>query len=251
MAVAFESIRVEESPPVARVVLAQPAVSNRIGRSILAELTAACAAISAREDISLVLVTAEGPDFSLGWDDDVRAGDVGLDPFGCLASLPIPVLCAVHGRVSSAGLELALACDIRVARDDARVGCPDMLSGRMPLGGAAARLPRIAGRTMASAMLLLGEEIDADAAYRCGLVSRVLPSATFTAGVDEMVGRITANGPLGLRYAKEAVVNGLELPLEHGLRYELDLSIILQTTHDRAEGVSAFLEKRRPEFEGR
>jgi enoyl-CoA hydratase/carnithine racemase len=104
---------------------------------------------------------------------------------------------------------------------------------------------------MASAMLLLGEEIDAEAAYRCGLVSRVLPFASFDSELDGVISRIITNGPLGLRYAKEAVLNGLEVPLDQGLRYELDLSVILQTTADRAEGVSAFVEKRPPEFEGR
>jgi enoyl-CoA hydratase/carnithine racemase len=100
-------------------------------------------------------------------------------------------------------------------------------------------------------MLLLGDELDAAAAYRCGLVSRVIPSGDFEAQTDALAARIAANGPIALRYAKEAILNGIELPLDQALRYELDLSVILQTTRDRAEGVQAFLEKRRPRFEGR
>jgi enoyl-CoA hydratase/carnithine racemase len=100
-------------------------------------------------------------------------------------------------------------------------------------------------------MLLLGDELDAQAAYRTGLVSRVFSTASCISDTEALVKRIVANGPLALRYAKELVRNGLEVPLDQALRYELDLSVILQTTQDRSEGVKAFLEKRKPEFKGR
>jgi enoyl-CoA hydratase/carnithine racemase len=100
-------------------------------------------------------------------------------------------------------------------------------------------------------MLLLGEELDADAAYRAGLVSRVVPALDLAAAAEAIVTTIAGHGPLALRYAKEAVRHGSELPLDQALRYELDLSVILQTTRDRAEGVDAFLQKRPPNFEGR
>ena len=251
----YKTLRLNRDGSIARVTLARPDDANRIDLRCLRELAEACEAISGWEAVSLVLVGADGPDFCGGWDNAARAGLASsmdaLDPFGCLAALPMPVLAALHGAVASAGLELALACDLRIAREDARFSMPDVSAGIMPLGGATARLPRIAGRTVASAMLLLGDELDAAAAHRCGLVSRVIAAANFAADVEAIAGRIAANGPLGLRYAKEAVHNGIELPLDQALRYELDLSIILQTTRDRAEGVQAFLEKRPPEFEGR
>jgi enoyl-CoA hydratase/carnithine racemase len=251
----YETLRLQAMAPIARITLARSDSANRIDLRALRELSDACEVVSGTEGVCLVVVDAEGPDFCAGWEADARsslqASMDHLDPFGCLAGLPVPMLAAMQGTVASAGLELALACDLRIARADARFACPDVLDGAVPLAGATARLPRVAGRTVASAMLLLGDELDAEGAYRCGLVSRVLAVEGFSGEVDAIAGRITANGPLGLRYAKEAVHNGIELPLDQALRYELDLSIILQTTRDRSEGVQAFLEKRPPEFEGR
>jgi enoyl-CoA hydratase/carnithine racemase len=173
------------------------------------------------------------------------------DPFGCVAGLPMPVLASVQGAVTSAGLELALACDIRVASEDSRFTLPDVAAGGLPLAGGSQRLPRVVGRSVATSMLLLGDELDAQAAYRAALVSRVFPAQSLAGETEALVQRIVANGPLALRYAKELVHNGLEVPLDQGLRYELDLSVILQTTGDRADGVQAFLEKRKPRFEAR
>ena len=235
--------------------LARPHEGNRADLRHLQELADACEVIAGMDGISLVVITGEGADFCLGWTEEasgtLRSSMDHLDPFGCLAALPVPVLATVRGSAASAGLELALACDMRVACDDARFSCPDVSMGSMPLAGASARLPRIAGRTVAAAMLLLGDELDAQAAYACGLVSRVFPAEQFDAEVEVLANRMAANGPIALRYAKEAILNGIELPLDQALRYELDLSIILQTTRDRAEGVQAFLEKRPPHFEGR
>ena len=251
----YKTLRLEQEGSIARLALARPDNANRIDLRCLQELTDACETISRTEGIALAVLTGDGPDFCAGWDAEaqahLRSTADHLDPFGCIGALPVPVLAALQGEVASAGLELALVCDLRIARADARFACPDIEAGSMPLGGATARLPRIAGRTVAASMLLLGEELDAEAAYRCGLVSRVLPVAGFDDALKSIEQRITANGPLGLRYAKEAVHNGIELPLDQALRYELDLSIILQTTRDRAEGVEAFRDKRPPRFEGR
>jgi enoyl-CoA hydratase/carnithine racemase len=254
--VEYRSLRLTLEPPLARIVLARPEAGNRVDTRMLHELESAAEEIGAQPSISLVVLSGEGHDFCAGWDEVAKAELVKpdatvADPFGCLASLPGPVLVAVHGSVHSAGLELALASDIRIASSDARFALPDVGEGRLPLAGGSQRLPRVVGRSVATSMLLLGDELDADVAYRAGLVSRVFPPEHLPDETDALARRIAANGPIALRYVKEAIHNGIELPLDQALRYELDLSVILQTTRDRAEGVRAFLEKRRPDFEGR
>jgi enoyl-CoA hydratase/carnithine racemase len=252
----YRNLRLTLDAPIARLTLARPADANRIDSRTLVELQDATSTIAATEGIALVVLDADGADFSLGWDaatrDELQAQLAtafgALDPFGCLADLPCPVLAVVNGRAHGAGLELALAADVRICSADASFALPDLEDGRLPLAGGTQRLPRIVGRSRGASMLLLAEAIDAETALAAGLVSRVFPTNALAADATALAVRIASRGPVGLRYAKEAVHKGLELPLEHALRYELDLSIILQTTADRAEGVQAFLEKRPPTF---
>jgi enoyl-CoA hydratase/carnithine racemase len=256
MALGLEALKLHIEGPVARVVLARPQAGNRVDARMLRDLASVCETVSDADGVALVVLTGEGASFCEGWDEETRvalANDRASnpDPFGCLAKLPMPVVASMRGPVNGAGLELALACDIRVCSEDARFAIPDVSTGNLPLAGGSQRLPRIVGRSVAASMLLLGDELDAQAAYRTGLVSRVFSTASCISDTEALVKRIVANGPLALRYAKELVRNGLEVPLDQALRYELDLSVILQTTQDRSEGVKAFLEKRKPEFKGR
>jgi enoyl-CoA hydratase/carnithine racemase len=250
----YQTLRLSIEDAVARITLARPESGNRIDGRLLRELDAACEAINDSESASLVVLQAEGRAFCTGWEDSTAAAVAAdasrLDPFGCLVNLLCPVLASMQGAVVGAGLELALACDMRVAAEDARFSVPDVSAGRLPLAGGSARLPRIAGRTVASAMLLLGDELDAASAYRAGIVSRVFETGSLEAETGMLARRIAANGPTALRYAKEVILGGIDLPLDQALRRELDLSIILQTTRDRTEGVQAFLERRSPEFRG-
>jgi enoyl-CoA hydratase len=243
----FRTLHLQIDGPIARLTLTRPDEANRIDDRALRELTDACEAISASDAARVALLSAEGADFCAGWSDNVQPG---LDPFGPIAGLPTPVIAAVQGAVLSGGLELALACDVRIASEDARFGLPEVSEGSLPRGGGSQRLPRIAGRAIAASMLLLGDELDAQGAYRAGLVSRVVPAKRLTPEAEALATRIAAHGPLALHYAKEAVQHGGELSLDQALRYELDLSVILQTTQDRAEGVQAFIEKRPPKFRG-
>jgi enoyl-CoA hydratase len=162
-----------------------------------------------------------------------------------------PVIAVIEGDAREEGLELALACDIRIASDEAVLRHGAVAAGRLPAWGATQRLPRLAGRGAAAAMILLGEPLRASDAARCGLVNMISPRAEVRAAAHRLASVMASRGPLALRYAKEAMRHGLDMPLEQALRYETDLTVILQTTHDRREGVQAFLQKRPPRFSGR
>jgi enoyl-CoA hydratase/carnithine racemase len=194
-----------------------------------------------------------------GWSASVlgeaeRLGGV-LAPLGAgfeaLALVPQPTVAAIRGAAHSAGLELALACDIRVAAQGATFAMPETGAGLVPRGGGTQRLPRAVGRAQALRLLLTGERIDAAEALRIGLVSEVVPDGEELAAATAVATAIASRGPLATRFAKEAIRRGVELPLEEALRLELELTVLLQTTADRAEGVRAFVERRDPEFSGR
>jgi enoyl-CoA hydratase len=248
----YRSLRLALEPPIARLTLTNGR-GNLLDSRLLRELEDAAAAIASTDAIALVKLDAAGPDFCLGWQPQARDGlPAGVaDVFAFIAGLPCPVVAVIQGKAQSGGLELALAADVRVCSALARFACPDVSHGRRPRAGGSQRLPRIVGRSLAAAMLLLGDELDAGAALAAGLVSRVFHAASLAQDSDGLAQRIATRGPIALRYAKEAVHNGLDMSLEQGLLYELDLSVILQTTADRAEGVRAFLEKRPPQFDGR
>lgn len=231
------------------------------GETITA-LRSACEPLSDDGSVRCVVLTGSGGAFSNGWVWDALVGDEGSlleaaraqgmlsDPFGCLAGLARPVVCALNGDAHGAGLELALACDVRIAAEGARFSLPEAGLGLLPMAGGTQRLPRLVGRGRALEMILSGEPIDATEALRISLVSVVVPTARLAKEAERIATRIAEQGPLATRYAKEAVSRGIDMPLEQGLRYETDLTVILQTTEDRQEGVRAFLDKRKPKFKG-
>jgi enoyl-CoA hydratase len=248
---AYQRLRLAFEDRIARLTL----TSTVMDAALLDELPRAAEAISAQDNVSVVLLDADGPDFCPVWAEDAierrLQPDAPADPFGCLADLPQPVIAPIRGRCHDAGLELALACDIRLAASDATFAMTGLSTGLPALAGGSQRLPRIAGRTRATSMLLLGDVLDAESAQRTGLISRVLPNDTFEADSLAVARTVASRGPIALHYAKEAVHQGMDMPLDQAVRLELDFSIILQTTADRAEGIKAFLEKRKANFEGR
>jgi enoyl-CoA hydratase/carnithine racemase len=218
-------------------------------------LAAAAAQIAAdTEAIRAVVVTGSETTFCAGWSAQTLAAATASPPpvagINALAAIPQPVVAAIEGSAHAAGLEIALACDIRVAGEGASFEMPETGRGAVPNGGGTQRLPRIVGRAHALRLLLTGEQIDADEAKRIGLISAVAAAGGATAAAQSIAEAIASRGPIATRFAKEAVHRGAEMALEQALRYELDLTVLLQTTDDRAEGVSAFTEKRPPKFTG-
>jgi enoyl-CoA hydratase/carnithine racemase len=228
-----------------------------IGRAESEALIDAADAVAGAQDVRAVIVRSGAADFCSGWSEAVLEepeGIEGVPALGrgieALAGIAQPVVAAITGRAHSAGLEIALACDIRVAAADASFAAPETALGLVPRGGATQRLPRAVGRAAALRMLLAGEEIDAVEARRIGLVSRVVSSGELEGAARAIAEAIASRGPIATRFAKEAVHRGAEMTLEHALRYELDLTVLLQSTSDRAEGVRAFVAKRPPHFVG-
>src|SRR2546426_10456078 len=148
---------------------------------------------------------------------------------------PHPIIAAIRGYTLGGGLELALACDIRIAAEDAQLGLTEVNLAIIPGGGGTQRLPRLVGRGRALEMILTGARIDAREAWRIGLVERVVPAADVLAAARGLARALAEKDAVALRYAKEAVVKGLELPLANGLRLENDLATLLRTTQGRAE----------------
>ncbi|MGE0685373.1 MAG: enoyl-CoA hydratase/isomerase family protein [Dehalococcoidia bacterium] len=252
----YQRLRFSIDGRIARITLSSAVTGNRIDARLLRELDDAGEIISTSPDVAVVQLDAEGAHFCLGWEDATRdslqqgTGAV-VDPFAAIADLACPTVAVIQGGALSGGFELALACDIRIAETTARFVLPEVTEGRLPLAGATQRLPRIAGKATVLSMLLLGEELDAERAYRAGIISRLAGAGELEAEAESLVGAIASRGPLALRYAKEATVRGIDMTLDQGLRFETDLSVILQSTADRAEGLRAFFEKRPPQFEGR
>ena len=168
-----------------------------------------------------------------------------------IARMDRPTIAAINGDAIGQGLEMALACDIRIAVKTSRFGLPQIRSGKIPWDGGTQRLTRLVGRGKALEMILSGETIGSEEAHRIGLVSQVVPSEELMGIVMKMAREMASKGSIALRYTKEAVYQGMDLTLEQGLRLEADLYFLIHTTKDREEGIKAFREKKTPKFEGK
>ena len=221
----------------------------RIDASAAQALCDAAERIGFDESVGVAVIQGSAGAFCLG----VEGGgewETRHDWVAAVGALAVPVVAAIAGDAIAEGAELAMACDLRLASVTARFAFPHLGQGRLPRHGATQRLPRLVGRMRALDLLISGRRIGAREAERIGLASSVVPAAKLDAAVRRIVGELSAKGPIALRLAKEAVLKGLDLTLDQGIRLEQDLYVLLQTTADRAEGVRAFLAKRPPKFRG-
>jgi len=235
---------------IAWVTLERPDTGNSITPDVAQALCDAVADIEADDSVIVVVLTAAGSDFCRGVEEHGE-WEQRIDWVEATARLTRPVVAAIDGDAIAEGLELALACDLRVVSDRARFAMPQLIDGRLPCHGGTQRLPRIVGPMRALDLLLTGRAVTAAEAESIGLVSRVAAHRDFRKALDGVVGELRSKGPIALRYAKEAVLKGSDLTLDQGMRLEEDLYVLLQTTGDRQVGIRAFLEKRKPVFRGK
>jgi enoyl-CoA hydratase len=258
----YQSIRVERADGRATVTVARPDKLNALNGQTIAELERAFQDLAADADVRGLIITGEGEKaFVAGADiaelarmgpiDGIGVSRQGQEAFRLLERMGKPVIAAVNGYALGGGMELALACHLRIASENARFGLPEVKLGIIPGYGGTVRLPRIVGRGRALELILTGDMIPAQRAYEIGLVNRVVPVGEVRAAAEQLLDGILKNGPIALRFALEAVDRSLETGIDEGLGLEAHLFGLLASTEDMREGMGAFLEKREARFQAR
>ena len=261
-ALQLENVLYEKKGPIAYVTISRPKVMNALNRATIADLRAAFEDAQDDSAVRGVILTGAGDKaFAAGADINEVVNETALQAeestrtgqavTSLIENLGKPVIAAVNGFALGGGCELAMACTIRIASDSAKFGQPEVKLGIMPGYGGSQRLPRLVGKGRALQIILSGEVIGAQEAYRIGLVNEVVPPANLMARAEAILNQINANGPVGVKYSIEAVNKGMDTSLEEGLRIEAALFAICAGTEDKKEGTSAFLAKRAPNFQGR
>jgi len=261
-ALQLQNILYEKKGPIAYVILNRPKVMNALNHATMAELKEAFE--DARDDSAVrgVILTGSGEKaFAAGADISELAKQTAVEAeentrFGqavtdLIENLGKPVVAAVNGFALGGGCELAMACTLRVAAESAKFGQPEVKLGIMPGFGGSQRLPRLVGKGRALQIILSGQMISAQEAYRIGLVNDLVPAPYVILRAEETLKQIVANGPLGVKFSLEAVNKGMETSLAEGLVIEASLFALCIGTEDKKEGTTAFLEKRAPQFHGR
>ncbi len=257
-----EELLYEVRDGVAWITLNRPEALNAIDEAQRLRVIAAFEQAEAAPEVAVIVLRAAGERaFSAGADqkaahgftspDDYRATRRGR-PFATrLDGFAKPTIAAVQGFCIGLGLELALACDLRVASEDARFSLPEVAVGLIPSSGVSKRLAAVVGLGRALEMVLTGRRVGAAEALAMGLVNRVVPPGELEAAASELAGAIAANAPLAVRYARERLRSGLDQSMADAVRAETDLLALLMVSEDRAEAAKAFREKRKPVFKGR
>jgi enoyl-CoA hydratase len=258
----LENLLYEKKGAVAYITLNRPKVLNALNKATIAELTAAFG--DSRDDTAVrgVIFTGAGDKaFAAGADVSEVVNDTPLEAeektrhgqalTTLIENLGKPVIAAVKGFALGGGCELAMACTIRLAAETAKFGQPEVKLGIMPGYGGTQRLPRLIGKGRALQLILSGDIISAQEAYRIGLVNEVVPNDSLMARAEVILKQINSNAPQSVKFSIEAVNKGLETSLSEGLLLESSLFAICAATEDKKEGTSAFLAKRAPKFQGR
>jgi enoyl-CoA hydratase len=257
-----QTLLVATNDGVCTVTINRPDKLNALNSQVMRELDELFTALAADPQVKGVILTGAGEKaFVAGADIGELATQSPVDGkehtlrgqavLERIETLGKPVIAAINGFALGGGCEIAMACHVRVASENAKLGTPEVKLGIMCGYGGTQRLARLVGRGRALELLLTGEMIDAAEAYRIGLVNKVVPRDGLLAEAEALLRRMLANGPLSLRFTLEAVRAGHELPLAQGLFLEATLFGLICASEDKREGTTAFLEKRPPKFQGR
>ncbi len=266
-----QKVLYEVKDQIAWITLNRPESLNAVNREMQKDIINFCRQANEDSMVQVVIFKGAGEKaFSVGGDlkDRARANEVGgaasplesrqarfapgvHTPPQAVAALNKPSIALVHGYVIGSGLLISLACDIRIAADNAKLGLSEVRRGFMPASGGTQRMARLVGIPKALEICLSGELVDAQEAYRIGLVNRLVPYGQLIEAGEEMAQSFVKGAPLALRCIKEAIYKGSELSLEEGMRLESDLAVMVLTTEDSKEGPRAFAEKRQPVWKGK
>ena len=259
---AYDNLLFEVSEQIARITFNRPNVLNALNRKTMDELGDCLKKVRADDAIRVLILTGAGEKaFIAGADINELSQQTpvngreftlyGQEIIHRLETLGKPAIAAINGFALGGGCEVALACTLRIASRNAKLGQPEVKLGIIPGYGGSQRLPRLCGKGVAHELILTGEMITADEALRIGLVNRVVEPAELLATAEAIARKIIANPPVAVKYALEAVERGMEMPQEEGLYLEATLFGLCCATHDMREGTKAFVEKRPAKFEGR
>ncbi|MDG2526727.1 enoyl-CoA hydratase-related protein [Stenotrophomonas sp. HITSZ_GD] len=257
-----ESVVVTRRGAILTVTVNRPDKLNALDQDTLLALDAAFAEAAVADDVRVVVLTGAGPKAFVAGADIAQMtglpalagrdfGLVGQRLMRRIERMPKPVIAMINGYALGGGLELAMACHLRIAADTAKVGQPEINLGLIPGFGGTQRLLRLTGRAAALELCLLGEPIDAARAHQLGLVNRVVPAAELETATAQWAERLAASAPLALRAILDAVIVGGECGLDEGLEFESAQFGLMFASEDMREGTSAFLERRKPAFVGR
>jgi enoyl-CoA hydratase/3-hydroxyacyl-CoA dehydrogenase len=259
----LRGVRLSVEGAIAYITMSRPEAMNALNGKVLRELKHALAQVRANRAVRAVIFSGEGNAFISGADikemQELAAKPAAIRAFTAfgqgvlrdLEALPQPVIAAINGFALGGGLELALACDLRVASSDARLGFPEVGLGILPGLGGTQRTTRLAGRSVASELVFTGDLIRAEDAARLGLVDHVVAPAQLMETARGLAERIASRAPVAVAKAKAAILAAEQLPLDKGLRFELERACEVMSTPDRVEGMQAFIEKRKPVFTGK
>jgi len=257
----YETITIEKRGAVAILTINRPDKLNALNKQVHSEAVQALNELENDDDVRVLVITGSGEkSFVAGADIGEFKDETPISQrskftqstlFNSIDSFPKPVIAMVNGFCLGGGNELALACDLRVCSQNAKFSQPEINLGLIPGGGGTQRLTRLIGEGRSMEIMLTGDMIDAETAHKFGLVNHVYPAGELEAGTMELANKIAEKAPIAVRLAKEAVKFASRSNLDEGLRCEVDLFALCFSTEDKQEGVSAFLEKRKPIFKGR